>query len=187
MYAQDISTALNRWCKHSGQCACRCRTTETRCRSKSRRGRRQVKVRRWISSFLLSRHIFADSASFAESSPGIYADSASFANTAYFWLSQPWVMRWAWPQQWEWPEWDVTEVTWQLTLTLTLTLSTGRGLSSGRGLSGGRGLNGDWGRGLEFCPRTPDITLLTRTPPNFWPMSIVAKRLDGWRRRLIRM
>jgi len=23
-------------------------------------------------------------------------------------------------------------------------------------------------------------------PPNFWPMSIVAKRLDGWRRHLAR-
>jgi len=26
----------------------------------------------------------------------------------------------------------------------------------------------------------------TPTQPNFWPMSIVAKRLDGWRRRLVR-
>jgi len=27
MYAQDISTALNRWCKHNGwsACCCRCR------------------------------------------------------------------------------------------------------------------------------------------------------------------
>jgi len=25
----------------------------------------------------------------------------------------------------------------------------------------------------------------TPTPPSFWPMSIVAKRLDGWRRHLV--
>jgi len=45
------------------------------------------------------------------------------------------------------------------------------------------------GPGDFFCvrwgPSYPQIKGTT-TPPNFWPMSIVAKRLDGRRHRLVR-